>query len=130
MKTLSLLMSACFLAGMTGQAPAAEVRTASFPVLKAFLDQVPAIDTHDHLWKWEDLPGWREAEDGTRIMNLASIWQNSYLNGFRAVPAWQSKDKFADWWQRAKSSFANALAVFPGLKARLWRDKQAQMLPP
>ena len=24
----------------------------------------------------------------------------------------------------------NALAVFPGLKARLWRDKQAKMLPP
>ena len=109
MKTLSLLMSACLLAGMAGRA--AEVRTASYPVIKAFLDQVPAIDTHDHLWKWDDLPGWREAEDGTRVMNLASIWQNSYLSGFRAVPAWQSKDKFADWWQRAKPGFADVRAM-------------------
>jgi hypothetical protein len=101
MKVFMILMSACFLAGSSSHAA-----TASYPTIKAFLDKVPAIDTHDHLWEWEELPGWREAEDGTKVMNLASIWQNSYLSWFNAVPGWRPREKFADWWQRAKPGFA------------------------
>jgi hypothetical protein len=82
-----------------------------YPQIKAFLDKVPAIDTHDHLWRWEELPGWREVEDGKRAMNLASIWQNSYLSAFQVLPAWQPRDKFADWWQRAKPGFADVRAM-------------------
>ena len=45
--------------------------------LKAYLDSVPAIDTHDHLWPFDKLPGYVETEHG-RGMNLSSIWRNSY----------------------------------------------------
>ena len=90
---------------------AAETLPKSYGAIKAFLDKVPAIDTHDHLWEWEELPGWRETEDGTRVMNLASIWQNSYLSWFRAVPGWQPREKFTAWWERAKPGFADVRAM-------------------
>jgi predicted TIM-barrel fold metal-dependent hydrolase len=83
----------------------------SYPRIKASLDKVPAIDTHDHLWRWDELPGWREAEDGTRVINLASIWQNSYLSWFNAVPGWKPREKFMDWWRRAKPGFADVRAM-------------------
>lgn len=83
----------------------------SYPAIKKFLDGVPAIDTHDHLWKFDELPGLREAADGSRVMNLASIWQNSYLSWFGVPPAWKPREPFQDWWQRAKSAFANVRAM-------------------
>jgi uncharacterized protein len=79
--------------------------------IKDFLNKVPAIDTHDHLWRWEELPGWREVEDGKRAMNLASLWQNSYLSAFQVLPPWQPRDRFADWWQRARPGFADVRAM-------------------
>lgn len=75
------------------------------------LDAVPAVDTHDHLWRFDELPGLREAEDGTRVMNLASIWQNSYLSWFGVPPGWKPREPFADWWHRAKPAFANVRAM-------------------
>src|SRR5436189_223265 len=75
----------------------AQSRPASYARIKAMLDAVPAVDTHDHLWRFDELPGLREAEDGTRVMNLASIWQNSYLSWFGVPPAWKPREPFADW---------------------------------
>ena len=46
--------------------------------MKAHLDAVPAIDTHDHLWPFDKLPGYVETENG-KGMNLAGLWRNSYL---------------------------------------------------
>lgn len=92
-------------------AAAAQPLPASYPVIKKFLDSVPAIDTHDHLWKFDELPGLREAADGSRVMNLASIWQNSYLSWFGVVPGWKPREGFMDWWQRAKPAFANVRAM-------------------
>ena len=106
MKATIIRATLCLLAALP--CPAA---TESYQPIKALLDKVPAIDTHDHLWEWEELPGWREAEDGTRVMNLASIWQNSYLSWFNAVPGWRPREKFADWWQRAKPRFADVRAM-------------------
>lgn len=103
-----VLFACCLFAGA---AASAEALSKSYAAVKAFLDKVPAIDTHDHLWRWDELPGWREAEDGTKVMNLASIWQNSYLSWFNAVPGWRPREKFADWWQRAKPGFADVRAM-------------------
>ena len=96
--------AALFILDAAGGADALPV---SYPRIKAFLDGVPAIDTHDHLWKFDELPGLREAADGTRVMNLSSIWQNSYLSWFNVLPAWQPRDEFKDWWQRARPAFDN-----------------------
>lgn len=46
--------------------------------MKAYLDSVPAIDTHDHLGPFEKFPGYQQTKDG-KVINLASIWRNSYL---------------------------------------------------
>ena len=109
-------------------------------LIKAMLDAVPAIDTHDHIWRFEELPGLCEAEDGTRVMNLSSIWRNSYLSWFGAVPGWKPRERFPDWWQRAKTSFndVRAMSVYRytlpalrdlyGVDFEAMTDADAQML--
>jgi uncharacterized protein len=71
------------------------------------LDSVPAIDTHDHLWPFDKLPGYQETERG-RGMNLAGLWRNSYYTWYNPLTPWQPKQKFDDWWQQAKDDFDNA----------------------
>jgi predicted TIM-barrel fold metal-dependent hydrolase len=78
--------------------------------VKAYLDSVPAIDTHDHLWPFDRLPGYLETEHG-RGMNLASLWHNSYYRWFNPLTPWKPGMKFDDWWARAKHDFADARAT-------------------
>ena len=79
--------------------------------IKQSLDSVAAIDTHDHLWEFDQLPGLRETADGEKVMNIASIWQNSYLSWFGVLPAWKPSDSPVDWWHRAKPAFAEVRAM-------------------
>ena len=73
-----LLACLCSLLATISFAPAQGTReTTTYRRIKAALDAVPAIDTHDHLWPFDRLPGYVETEHG-RGMNLASLWQNSY----------------------------------------------------
>lgn len=112
MKTLRMSVRWGLLLPLCCSAFAADgSRSPSYAKIKTYLDGVPAIDTHDHLWKFDELPGWREAADGTRVMNLASIWQNSYLSWFRAVPAWQPRQEFGPWWEKVKTSFTDVRAM-------------------
>jgi uncharacterized protein len=85
-------------------------QTATYKRVKAELDAVAAIDTHDHLWPFETLPGYVETEHG-HGMNLASLWRNSYYTWFNPITKWPSGGKFEDWWQKAKHDFANARAT-------------------
>src|SRR5262245_52782215 len=71
--------------------------------IKSALDAVPAIDTHDHLWPFDKLPGYVETDRG-RGMNLSSLWRNSYYTWNHPLPAWQPGGKFDDWWAKAKHS--------------------------
>ena len=71
------------------------------------LDQTPAIDTHDHLWPFEQLPGYRETARG-RGMNLAGLWHNSYYTWFNPLTPWQDGMQFDDWWAQAADDFDNA----------------------
>ena len=72
--------SACCLLAVSGGAPAQPTtNTPTYQRLKAQLDAVPAIDTHDHLWPFDKLPGYVETEHG-KGMNLAGLWRNSYLH--------------------------------------------------
>lgn len=75
-------------------------QTATYKRLKAQLDAIPAIDTHDHLWPFETLPGYVETERG-HGMNLSSIWRNSYYTWFNPITKWHSGGKFDDWWRKA-----------------------------
>jgi hypothetical protein len=84
--------------------------TTSYRRLKAHLDAIPAIDTHDHLWPFDRLPGYVETEHG-RGMNLAGLWRNSYYTWTNPLTPWTPGGKFDDWWQKAKHDFANARAT-------------------
>src|SRR5262245_4574648 len=104
MSRLALLACLCWL-GLTAAAPAQATRdTTTYRRVKAHLDAVPAIDTHDHLWPFDRLPGLVETEHG-RGMTLASLWQNSYFRWINPLTPWKPGGKFDDWWAKAKHDF-------------------------
>src|SRR5713101_7617696 len=85
-------------------------QTETYRRIKTTLDAAPAIDTHDHLWPFDRLPGYRETKVG-KGMNLSSIWGNSYwTQGGRLTP-WQPKMEFDDWWKDAKDDWDNSRAT-------------------
>ena len=84
--------------------------TTTYKRIKAHLDAVPAIDTHDHLWPFDKLPGLVETDKG-RGMNLYGLWRNSYYTWVHPLTPWTPGMKFDDWWARAKDDFADARAA-------------------
>jgi hypothetical protein len=83
--------------------------TATYRRMKAHLDDVPAIDTHDHLWPFEMLPGYVETAKG-RGMNLAALWRNSYYTWYNRLTPWKPGQSFESWWEVAKDDFDDARA--------------------
>jgi predicted TIM-barrel fold metal-dependent hydrolase len=77
--------------------------------IKAALDAVPAIDTHDHLWPFDRLPGYVDTDRG-RGMTLASLWRNSYLSWYQPIAPWKPGGSFDEWWARAKGGFDDVRA--------------------
>lgn len=82
----------------------------SYPLLKAYLDSVPAIDTHDHLPPFDRLPGFVETEWG-RGMNLAGLWLNSYFRWIHPLTPWKPGGPFQEWWATARHAFDNGRAT-------------------
>ncbi len=100
-----------FCLAASGAAPAEETRaTAAYRRIKAALDAVPAIDTHDHLWPFDRLPGYVETDRG-KGMNLSSLWRNSYYTWFNPLAPWKPGGSFDAWWKVAKDSFQDARAT-------------------
>src|SRR6516164_5475745 len=93
-----------FVAGQT------TLESATYRKLKAYLDSVPAIDTHDHLWPFDKLPGYVKTENG-KGMNLAGLWRNSYLTRIKSITPWQAGMKFDTWWTKAKHDFDDVRAT-------------------
>ena len=85
-------------------------QTETYQRIKEKLDAVPAIDTHDHLWPFDKLPGYRETKAG-KGMNLASIWGNSYWTQVGRLTPWQPKMEFDDWWKDAKDDWDHSRAT-------------------
>src|SRR2546426_2967444 len=107
----SLLAGLALVLSLPPAAPAQATRgTPTYRRLKRHLDAVPAIDTHDHLWPFDKLPGYLETEHG-RGMNLAGLWRNSYYTWVHPLAPWQPGMKFDAWWARAKHDFADARAT-------------------
>ena len=74
-RILSLLVSLALLA------PASTEEITQTPVyarIKAAIDRVPAIDTHEHLRAYDRLPT-RVSTPGGAAMTLYSIWSGSYF---------------------------------------------------
>ncbi len=100
---LPLFMNAAVYAQATRETP-------TYLRLKAALDAIPAIDTHDHLWPFDRLPGIVETKAG-KGMNLAGLWHSSYLPGVQPLTAWKPGMPFDDWWNQAKTDFKSARAT-------------------
>jgi len=84
--------------------------TATYRRLKPALDAIPAIDTHDHLWPFDRLPGLVVTKRG-KGMNLAGLWLNSYFAGVHPLAPWKPGMAFPDWWGKAKNDFNDARAT-------------------
>jgi uncharacterized protein len=97
------ILSAIFLLSATVILQAqVENGSAAYQRMKTYIDAVPAIDTHDHLWPFEILPGRVETKEGNGL-NLASIWRNSYLNWIQRPPAFRAGEGIEGWWKRVKT---------------------------
>ncbi|MEX2113066.1 MAG: amidohydrolase family protein [Pirellulales bacterium] len=90
---------------------AADVKSApEYARIKASLDAVPAIDTHDHLRPFGELPNQDETDRG-RGMTLHSIFAGSYYPGINRLSPWPKGASFDDWWATAEHDFENARAT-------------------
>ena len=78
--------------------------------LKAYLDSIPAIDTHDHLRPFDRLQGYVQTERGFG-MNLFGLINTSYYPRIKPLTPWKPAEKFQDWWADAKHNFDDARAT-------------------
>jgi predicted TIM-barrel fold metal-dependent hydrolase len=106
----SLILAVFALLTASAVGPPAPTRPATSQRLLAHLRSVPAIDTHDHLWPFDRLPGFVETERG-KGMNLAGLWRNSYYTWVHPLTPWKPGGTFDDWWARARHDFADARAA-------------------
>ncbi len=109
MKFLSIL--AAGLMAFVGAAESLDVKkTDTFRRLRADLESVSAIDTHDHLKPFPIFQGTVQTDQGVG-MTLFSLWNSSYFNWIHPVTPWPASGRFDDWWAVAKGDFANARAT-------------------
>ncbi|HEY2840813.1 MAG TPA: amidohydrolase family protein [Pirellulales bacterium] len=85
-------------------------KTPLYARLKAGVDAVPAIDTHDHLRPFDQLPNQDETDHG-RGMTLHSIWAGGYYPGLNKLSPWPAGKSFDAWWSTARNDFDNARAT-------------------
>lgn len=103
---------ACLLAMALGEPCLAQGTrdTTTYRRIKAELDAIPAIDTHDHLWPFERLPGYVQTDRG-KGMNLYSIFRSSYYGWINPLSKWDDGMPFETWWQKARIDFRSARAT-------------------
>jgi predicted TIM-barrel fold metal-dependent hydrolase len=85
-------------------------KTEVYQRLRAAIDRVPAIDTHDHLRPFDQIAE-RNMTDVGRGMTLHSIWRGSYYPWTNPLAAWRDNESFDSWWTRAKPDFDDARAT-------------------
>lgn len=81
-----------------------------FRRIKASIDAVPAIDTHDHLRPFNEIP-FRDETDRGLGMTLHSVWQGSYYPWINKLSDWPKGASFDEWWRIARHDFDDARAT-------------------
>ena len=109
---LTGLVSTFGIVGRGGTAAWADdvKQTPIYARLKAGIDAVPAIDTHDHLRPFGEIPNLDETDRG-RGMTLHGIFRGSYYPGINRLTRWPEGKSFDDWWATARNDFADARAT-------------------
>ena len=85
-------------------------QTPTYQRLRTYLDSIPAIDTHDHIRAFTEIPGRIETDRG-KGMTLYSLWKNSYYPSINKLTPWELGQSFDDWWKRARYDFDDARAT-------------------
>lgn len=78
--------------------------------IRAAIDAVPAIDTHDHLRPFDQIAE-RNRTDVGYGMTLHSLWRGSYYPWINPLTPWNEGESFDSWWAKAKYDFADARAT-------------------
>jgi predicted TIM-barrel fold metal-dependent hydrolase len=108
MRRIVLLTAVVFLAPTTCFG---DVKTTpQYARLKASIDAVRAIDTHDHLQPFGAVPN-KDATDRGREVTLHSVFAGSYFGGIHRLTPWPAGKPFETWWEAAKHDFDNARAT-------------------
>jgi len=101
----------CAVAFVSGYARAADIKaTPLYARIKASIDAVPAIDTHDHLRPFDQIAE-RDVTDRGRGVTLRSIFVGSYFPQVKAVTPWPDGKPFDEWWSAARHDFDNVRAT-------------------
>ncbi|MEX2120636.1 MAG: amidohydrolase family protein [Pirellulales bacterium] len=109
MRICTLVVVVVALVG--GEAKGDDVKkTPVYARLKKSIDAVRAIDTHDHLRPFAQLP-FMDATDKGRGMTLHSVWRGSYYTWTNPLSPWPAGKPFEAWWERAQHDFADARAT-------------------
>ena len=85
-------------------------KTDVYARIKKSINAVPAIDTHDHLQTFDNIPGRVNTPQG-RGINLYSVWSVSYFRGTSRVTPWPASGQFDEWWKSSKHDFDNSRAL-------------------
>lgn len=104
---ISVVLSLCFVCPLSAEDIK---RTEVYQRIRKSLDAVPAIDTHDHLRSFDEIPG-RDLTDRGRGMTLHSVWAGSYYTWTNPLSAWPEGKSCDVWWAKAKHDFADARAT-------------------
>lgn len=78
--------------------------------LRAAIDAVRAIDTHDHLRPVDELPSRRPGDNGVES-TLCTLLRGSYLPRIANVPDWSPDRPFNEWWASTSPILANVRAA-------------------
>ncbi|MBM3998361.1 MAG: hypothetical protein FJ297_02265 [Planctomycetes bacterium] len=105
-----LVLTALVLIGFAPLRAQDVKKTETYARIKAALQAVRAIDTHEHLRGFDELPNRVATPDGTG-MTLFGIWSGSYYGWTNPLAPWPADGQFDTWWKQAEHNFDNARAT-------------------
>ena len=95
----------------TARTATADIKTTPlYQRIKAGLDGVSAIDSHDHLRPFNEIPN-QDVTDRGRGVTLHSIFAGSYFGGINRLSPWPEGKSFDDWWKVGQHDFDTARAT-------------------
>jgi hypothetical protein len=106
----SLGLFAILILGLSSASAADIKQTDLYRRIRVAVDAVPAIDTHDHLRPFDEIP-FRDQTDRGKGLTLRGVWAGSYYTWLHPLAAWPDGASFETWWKAAKPNFDDARAT-------------------
>lgn len=111
MRIIMITVFVLSLLASTHPASAHDIKDAAvFARIKASIDAVSAIDTHEHLPPF-DLLRERFGAGPEKDITLWSLFQGSYFHWIHPLEPWPQDNCFATWWSKAQHNFQHAKAT-------------------